>query len=96
MLCDAGPHSNVTSLGISSSTEESGTQRFWTLDFFETDRKELRGNLLLLIMCSLDMFKHTYNMFHDRLALQPQLLPGLKAHLVSFSQLQQKYVPRQS
>jgi hypothetical protein len=96
MLCDAGPHSTVTSLGISSSTADSGTQRFWMLDFFETDRKELSGNLLLLIMCSLDMFKHTYNMFHDRLTLHPQLLPRLKAHLTSFYQLQAKYVPRQS
>ncbi len=88
MLCDAGPHSNVTSLGISSSTADSSTHRSWTLDFFETDPKELSGNLLLLIMCSLDMFKHTYNMFHDRLTLHPQLLPRLKAHLISFSQLQ--------
>ena len=95
MLCDAGPHSNVTSLGISSSTTTSDTHRLWMLNFFETDRKKLAENLLLLIMCSLEMFKHTYNMFHSRLSSHPKLLRNLTAHLTSFSQLRDTYAPKQ-
>jgi hypothetical protein len=95
ILCYAGPHSKVTSLGISSSTTTSDTHGYWALNFLETDPEALAESLLLMIMCSLEMFKHTFNMFHDRLSLYPQLLSNLTAHLVSFAQLKERYAPQQ-
>lgn len=96
MLCDAGPHPNVTSLGISSTTTTSDTDVLWRLEFFEVDQGEITKNILLLIMCALDMFKSTYSSFHDRLSNEPEMLKRLTAHLVEFSQLRTKYFRNQN
>lgn len=87
MLCDAGAHSNVTSLGISSSIRASDGDVLWNLDFFEVDQGEVTKNLLLMVMCQLEMFKHTYNVFHERLSLQPHILENLRSHLAQFAKL---------
>jgi hypothetical protein len=93
MLCDAGPHANVTSVGVSSSTTSSDTNVHWQLEFFEVKLEEITKNLLLMMMCQLEMFKHTYNVFHERLSLHPDMLANLHSHLVDFAKLKAKYIP---
>lgn len=91
MLCDAGPHPNVTSIGISSSTTTSNTDVLWRLEFFEVDEGEISKNVLLMIQSALDMFKTTYSSFHERLSQEPEMLRTLTAHLVGYSRLRAKY-----
>lgn len=95
MLCDAGPHPNVTSVGISSSTTTSETDVLWKLEFFEVDQGEITKNILLMIQCGLDMFKSTYSSFHGRLSKEPEMLKRLTAQLVEYSQLRAKYFKKQ-
>jgi hypothetical protein len=44
-----------------------------------------------MIMCSLDMFKHTYNVLHQRLSSDPKLLKRLHSYLGRYSQLKDNY-----
>ncbi len=92
MLCNAGAHSNVTSLGISSSIKASDGDVLWKLEFFEVDQGEVTKNLLLMIMCQLEMFKHTFNVFHERLSLHPHMLQNLQLHLARFAELNKHYM----
>ena len=48
----------------------------WQLNFFEVDFGELSKNLLLLLKCSLEMLKFTFNAFHNRLSQHPTLIKG--------------------
>ena len=91
MLCDAGPHPNVTSIGISSSMTTLDTDVTWRLESFEVNQSEIAKNILLMVQCALDMFKSTYSSFHERLAHQPEMLKTLTAHLAEFSRLKAKY-----
>jgi hypothetical protein len=95
MLCDTGPHPNVTSVGISSSTTALDTSVVWSLDFFEVDQRAIAENLLIMLTGDLEMFKHTYAAFHERLSLHPQFLPELHSQLQAVEQLKKKYAPRQ-
>jgi len=92
MLCDAGPHPNVTSPGISSSTSTTETDVLWGLEFFEVNRGEISKNILWMIQCWLDMFKSTYNSFYERLSKEPDILKKYTAQLAEFSQLRAKYL----
>ena len=92
MLCDAGPHPNVTSIGVSSSTTTIDADVLWRLEFFEIDHGEITKNILLMIQCGLDMYKSTYSSFHERLSMEPEILKKLTNQLVEFSQLRTKYM----
>lgn len=91
MLCDTGPHPNVNSLGISSSITESHVDVNWAVEFFEVSEAELASNFILMVMCSLEMFKHTYNVFHERLSSDPNILRRLHSHLARYAQLKANY-----
>jgi hypothetical protein len=72
-----------------------GPNVHWELEFFEVDPGEITKNLLLMIKCELDMFKHSYSAFHERLSLRPHLLTNLQSQLVDFAKLGQKYAPKE-
>lgn len=91
MLCDAGPHPNSTSVGLSSSISDLGTNVQWQLEFFTVDLREISNNLLMMIKCELEMFKCTYAAFHEQLSLQPHLLQGMYSHLAECAKLMRKY-----
>lgn len=91
MLCDAGPHANVTSVGVSSSTRSSDKDVHWKLEFFEAKPEEITKNLLLMVMCQLEMFKHTYNVFHERLSSDPDMLTDLHSQLADFRKVKAKH-----
>jgi hypothetical protein len=93
MLCDAGPHPSVTSIGVSSSITESQQDVSWALNFFEVQPEELTKNMLLMIMVSLEMYKFTYNGFHERLSANTNRLTRLHSHLNRFQELKRRYGP---
>ncbi len=93
MLCDAGPHPSVTSIGVASSITESQQDVSWALNFFEVRPDELTKNFLLMIMVSLEMYKFTYNSFHERLSLKTDRLKRFHSHLVRFQELRNLYGP---
>ena len=95
MLCDAGPHPNLTSIGISSSFADAGSDINWQLNFFEVNFEELSKNLLLLLKCSLEMLKFTFNAFHSKLSQHPTLLSKTTSHLARYEVMMRKYGPKQ-
>jgi hypothetical protein len=92
LLCDAGPHPNVNSLGISSSTKISGNEVNWRLEFFEVDQREITSNILMMLQCGLGMLISTHTAFHERLSKEPEMLSKVRAIGVEFSRLRAKYL----
>jgi hypothetical protein len=92
LLCDAGPHPSVTSIGVSSSIIESERDVTWNLDFFQTDPGEIAKDILLLINVGIDIFKPTYSSFHAVMSLNPALLVRLNSAIVDYSGLRAKYM----
>jgi len=93
MLCDAGPHPSVTSIGVSSSITESQHDVQWALNFFEVNPEELTKNFLLMLMLSTEMYKFTCSSFHERLSTNPDRLKRLHSHLVRLQELKMRYAP---
>jgi hypothetical protein len=93
MLCDAGPHPSVTSVGVSSTITETQQEMRWSLDFFEVRQAELNKNLLFMLSISLELYKFTYSSFHERLSANPERLKRLYSHLNRFQELKSLYGP---
>jgi hypothetical protein len=93
MLCDAGPHPSVTSVGVSSTITESQQEMRWSLDFFEVRPEELTKNLLFMLSVSLELYKFTYSSFHERLSANTECLKRLHSHLNRFQELKRLYGP---
>ncbi|MGH9616216.1 MAG: hypothetical protein ACRD28_05680 [Acidobacteriaceae bacterium] len=91
MLCEAGPHPNVTSIGVSSSISTTETHATWNLNYFQVDRNEAAANLLLMTSCVLEMFKFTYSAFHTSMSSRSNLLSKLTSDLEENSRLKEKY-----
>jgi hypothetical protein len=93
MLCDAGPHPSVTSVGVSSTITKTQQEMRWSLDFFEVRPEELTKNLLFMLSISLELYKFTYSSFHERLSENTERLKRLHSHLIRFQELKRLYGP---
>ena len=93
MLCDAGPHPSVTSIGVSSTITKSQQDMKWAFNFFEVQPEELTKNLLFMLRVSLELYKVTYSSFHERLSADTERLKRLHSHLNQFHELKRLYGP---